>query len=200
MRQWNDKYSLVRVLHAVPEGEDVDIYINDTPLYKGLEFTEFSPYIYVPKGDYEFSVYLEDTKDNPLIKQKITINVNELVTVAITGNTDDLELLPIKEDIEAAEGNNSKVRAVHLSPNTPEVNILADENILFENVKFRDVTEYKQVAPKVYRVDIVVSKGNKILRSNQVTINSNRVYTFYALGNAPNVQIIQSLDGGTFLI
>ena len=44
MRQWNKEYSLVRFLHAVPEGEEVDIYINNVPFYKGLEFTEFSPY------------------------------------------------------------------------------------------------------------------------------------------------------------
>ncbi len=37
MRQWNKEYSLVRFLHAVPEGEEVDIYINMCFLVNDIE-------------------------------------------------------------------------------------------------------------------------------------------------------------------
>lgn len=199
LRQWNDRYSLVRVLHAIPEGEDVDIYINDNPFFKDLEVEEFTPYVYVPEGEYEITVYLAETQDNPLVRQKVKVNVSELVTIAITGNPGDIELVPIKEDTETASGNNSKVRVVHLAPNSPEVNIIVDEQDLFSNVKFRDVTEYKEVPPKVYTVEIEASSNNKLIRNDQVRINPNRIYTFYAIGNVPNVNIIQSLDGATFI-
>ena len=100
MRNWNGKYSLVRFLHAVPDGEEVDIYINDTPFYKGLEFTEFSPYVYVPEGNYTVTVYLEDTRENPIVTQNINVKVNELVTIAIVGDGKNIELIPVVEETE----------------------------------------------------------------------------------------------------
>ena len=199
MRQWNEKYSLVRALHAIPEGEDVDIYINNNPFFKGLEVEEFTPYIYVPEGEYEITVYLADTQDNPLVRQRVKVNASELVTIAITGNPEDIQLLPISEDTETASGNNSKVRVVHLAPISPEVNILADGQTLFSNIKFRDITEYKEIPAKVYDVEIEASSNKQLIRNDQVTINPNRIYTFYAVGNVPHVSIIQSLDGATFI-
>ncbi len=199
MRQWNKEYSLVRFLHAVPEGEEVDIYINNVPFYKGLEFTEFSPYVYVPQGNYTVTIYLEDTQENPIVNEKIDVNVNELVTIAITGESEDIKLLSIVEETEVVSGSNAKVRVVHLSPNAPAVNIVADNQELFANVKYRDVTPYIAIPAKEYTVNVEEARTNRIIRQNQVTINPGRIYTFYAVGNIPNAQILQSLDGATFM-
>ena len=199
MRQWNKEYSLVRFLHAVPEGEEVDIYINNVPFYKGLEFTEFSPYVYVPQGNYTVTIYLEDTLENPIVNEKIDVNVNELVTIAITGESGDIKLLSIVEETEVVSGSNAKVRVVHLSPNAPAVNIVADNQELFANVKYRDVTPYIAIPAKEYTVNVEEARTNRIMRQNQVTINPGRIYTFYAVGNIPNAQILQSLDGATFM-
>ena len=199
MRQWNKEYSLVRFLHAVPEGEDVDIYINNIPFYKGLEFTEFSPYVYVPQGNYTVTIYLEDTQENPLVNERIDVSVNQLVTIAITGEGGDVKLLPIIEETEVVSGSNAKVRVVHLSPNAPSVNITADNQELFADVKYRDVTPYIAIPAKEYTVNVEESRTNRLMRQNQVTVNPGRIYTFYAVGNIPNVQILQSLDGATFM-
>ncbi|MGL5329690.1 MAG: DUF4397 domain-containing protein [Peptostreptococcaceae bacterium] len=199
MRNWDKNYSLIRMLNAIPDGEEVDIYINGTPFYKGLDFPDFSPYVYVPQGEYTITVYLEDTKDNPIISEKITINAGELVTIAITGEGTDLKLLPITEEAEIVSGKDSKVRLVHLSPNYPDINIIADNQELFKNVKYRDITEYVSIPAKVYYVIIEEAVTGKSIRENQVKINEGRVYTFYIVGNIPNVEIIQSLDGVTFM-
>lgn len=200
MRQWNDKYSLVRILHAIPEGESIDIFLNGVPFFNDLSFTNFSPYVYVPEGDYRITVYVTNMKENPIIDQDISVSVNDILTIALILDEDKAELLFIEEDTEIASGQNAKVRAIHLAPVSPTVNILADGEVLFSNVSYKDITEYKEVEPKVYRVDLEVAENNKLIRSNQITINENRIYSFYALGNVPNVQIIQSLDGVTFMI
>ena len=199
MRNWNGKYSLVRFLHAVPDGEEVDIYINDTPFYKGLEFTEFSPSVYIPEGNYTVTVYLEDTRENPIVTQSINVKVNELVTIAIVGDGKNIELIPVVEETEIVSGNNSKVRVVHLSPNAPAVNIAVDGQEIFSNVKYKDITEYIPLPARTYAVNVNEAVTNKQLLQNQVTINPGRIYTFYAVGNMPNAEVIQSLDGATFM-
>lgn len=199
MRNYTDEYSLIRALHAVPDSDAVDIYINDSLFFKGIRFTQFSPYVYVPEGRYEMVVYAVDTNENPLLREPIEVKDGELITIAVSGNLNDLKLVEVKEDKEKAQKGYSKVRAVHLSPNAPEVNILLDEKPLFSYIEFRDVSDYEEIPAKRYRMDLEASKSNRIIRSNQVTINPDRIYTFYALGNLPNVQIFQSLDGATFI-
>lgn len=199
MREWNKRYSLIRMLHAVPEGEDVDIYINEMPFYKDLGFTEFSPYVYVPEGNYTVTVYESDTKENPIVNEKIDIKVGELVTIAIAGEWKDIKLLPVVEETEVVSGSNSKIRVVHLSPNAPSVNITADNQEIFQSVKYRDITPYIPVPAKEYDVIVEDAATKKLILQNQVTINPGRIYTFYAVGNLPNAEVIQSLDGATFM-
>lgn len=200
MRNFNKNYSLIRVLHAVPGGDDVDIYLNDKPFYKELDFTQFTPYIYVPQGKHTLIAYADGDLDKPILKQEIEVKNDELVTMAIVGDDKSIELLPIKEDKEIASGNNSKVRFVHLVPNGREVNILLDNKAEFSNVKFKDVTPYLEVAPKEYRIDVAAAQNGMIINSDLIKVNPNRIYTFYAVGNAPNFEVLQSVDGATFLI
>lgn len=199
MRDVNDDYSLVRVLHAAPNADAVDIYINDTLFFKELSFTEFSPYVYVPEGNYTMSVYPVNTTENPILSKYIEIDDDELLTIAIIGDNDNLDFLFIEEDTESTYGQNSKLRVVNLVPNSPRVNILEGENVLFPNVGYKDITRYKTVSPGTYALNVELVENGQIVLQNQISITSDRVYTLYALGNIPNVQIYQSLDGATFI-
>lgn len=199
MRNFKENYSLVRILHAVPDGDEVDVYINGFPFYNDIRFAQFTPYIYVPEGEYIFSVYLKDEKDKPLAETKVYVNPEELITMPIIVNGDCIELLPIPEEMGIPHGNKSKFKFVHLVPNAPAVNILMDGERIFTNLEYGNYTDYEELAPKEYKMDIEVAKNNKIAISNKVNINPGKIYTFYAIGNAPNVDIIQTLDGATFL-
>lgn len=199
MRDWNLKYSLIRMLHAVPEGDRVDIYINNMPFYKNLAFTEFSPYVYVPEGNYTVTVYPIDTQENPIINEKIDVKVGELVTIAISGSENDVKLIPVVEEAEVVGGNNAKIRVVHLVPNGPSVNIEVNGQKLYSNVEFREVTPYVTVLAGEYVVNVEESEEGKIILKNKVILNAGRIYTFYAVGNLPNAEVIQSLDGATFM-
>lgn len=199
MRDVNDDYSLVRVLHAAPNADAVDIYINDTLFFKELSFTEFSPYVYVPEGNYTMSIYPVNTTENPILSKYIEIDDDELLTIAIIGDNDNLDFLFIEEDTESTYGQNSKLRVVNLVPNSPRVNILEGENVLFPNVGYKDITEYKIVSPGTYTLNVELVENGQIVLQNQISITADRVYTLYALGNIPNVEIYQSLDGATFI-
>ncbi|MGL5693317.1 MAG: DUF4397 domain-containing protein, partial [Peptostreptococcaceae bacterium] len=73
------------------------------------------------------------------------------------------------------------------------------KEVLFKDIGYRDITEYVDVIPKVYDVLIEEAITSRIILENQVKINPGRIYTFYIVGNIPNAEVIQSLDGATFL-
>ncbi len=199
MRNFKENYSLVRVLHAVPDGEEVDVYINGFPFYSGIQFAQFTPYIYVPEGEYVFSVYLKGEKEKPLSETKIKINSEELITAPIILTKEGVKILRIPEEMGIPNGNKSKFKFVHLVPNMPAVNILLDENEVFKNIEYAMYTNYEEIPPKEYKMDVELAENKKIITSNQININPSRIYTFYAIGNVPNIDIIQTLDGATFL-
>lgn len=201
MRNFNENYSLVRALHAVVEGDVVDIYLNGRPFFNNIQFTNFTPYVYVPKGQYSIEVFLRDQKENPIITGNIDITSNELVTIAIVGESDkNIDILPIEEEMTIPTGNQSKTRFIHLVPNGRPVDIVLDGVRVLDNVGYKDITPYTDTNPKTYQVDVLLNENGQLIRQIQVTINPGRVYSFYALGNKPNFQIFQSLDGATFMV
>jgi len=137
-------------------------------------------------------------KENPIIRDSIEITNNELATLSLTG-FDEVSLLFIPEAKNDVNENISKLRVVHLSPNIPEVNIILDNQILFEDVYFREATNYINLPPNIYNVDIELAQNNRLLRSNRVRINPNGIYSLYMLGNFANFQVFRSLDGGAFI-
>ena len=198
MRNFSENYSLVRILHAVVEGDVVDVHLNGSPFANNVRFTEFTPYIYVPKGKYTVEVFQRDEKENPIIKGVIDITSCELMTIAISGENDkNIEIIPIEEEMTIPEGNKSKARFIYLVPNGRPIDIVLDEQTVLENVVYKDITPYMDIDPKTYQVDVLLNENSQLIRQIRVTINPGRVYSFYALGNKPNFQIFQSLDGAT---
>ena len=114
MRNFNENYSLVRGLHAVVGGDTVDIYLNGNPFFYNIKFTDFTPYVYVPEGKYTVEVFPRDQKENPIVTGTIEVSPGELITIAITGESDKtIEILQIKEEMETPTGNKSRARFIH---------------------------------------------------------------------------------------
>ncbi len=200
MRNFNENYSLVRVLHAVPNGDVVDVYLNGSPFFYNVRFTNFTPYVYVPEGKYTVEIFPRDQKENPIAKYTIDVEPGALMTVAIAGDADEsIDIIPIEEEMQTPTGNKSEVRFIHLVPNGMPVDVALDKQTVLENIEYKEVTPYTDIEPKTYQVDILLSENGRLIRQTRVTINPNRVYSFYALGNKPNFQIFQSLDGATFM-
>lgn len=198
MRNFDENYSLVRFLHAVQGEGTVDVYLNRDPFFYNMRFTKFSPYLYVPEGKYLLQVFKRDKKSNPILEKEVTIKGGKLLTTAFTGD-DDLDILFIEEDIEVPESIESKVRFVNLIPNSIDINVYLDGEIFVEDSDFQNISEYQLIEPKTYRLEVELTENNQLIRKLRITINPSRIYTLYALGNKPNFQIFQSLDGATFL-
>lgn len=199
MRNFNKNYSLVRVINAILDSAGIDVYLNGESLSNDLKFTEFSPYVYVPKGKYLLEVYPKDDKINLLFSKEIIIKEDELISLALTGEIENIELIEIEEDKEVPQNPYAKIRFVHLVPNGREINILLNDKTRAYNVSYKDVTPYFDIEPGIYDTEIEVSKNNQLVRRMQIKLNPYKIYTFYAMGNSPNFQIFQSVDGAVFM-
>ena len=192
--------SLVRIFHASPQAPEVDVYVDGNLAFSDLGFKEFTKYVYLDEGNHKVEVYLAGTKENPVISQIVDVPDGEMITVAATGNLDDLSLLAIPDDVSKEMSDSySTFRVIHLSPDAPAVDILEGEETLFEDIKFREGTEYIEVEPGKHNVKIALSSDGKVVLPLEITLNPNRIYTIYVVGDAANLSAIQSVDGNTYI-
>lgn len=203
-------FSLVRVFHASPDAPTVDVYIDQFPIAKNLDYKNFSYYVPVPVGNYDVEVYPAGDENDPVLSINIDVPGGQIITVAATGNLDDLTLLPIIDDAtQMVNEGEAKVRFYHLSPDAPEVYITANGNELFENISFREGSEYADVPSGSYNIQAYPIGANEAALSSTININEDKIYTIYAIGSADSnseaylagneLEVIQSVDGNTFV-
>ena len=191
--------SLVRVFHAAPQAPNVDVYVNDQMVFSNLAFGDFTRYVYLYEGEYNVSVYLAGQKDRPVINQMVDVPSQQIFTIAATGNLDNLGLLVIPDKVSKSPSQNySSVRVIHLSPNAPGVDILVDGDTLFEDISFGEGTDYVDLNPGTYNVNVVLNTDKSVVLPLKVTLNPDKIYTIYIIGNPPTLQAVQVVDGNTY--
>ena len=191
--------SLVRVFHAAPQAPNVDVYVNDQMVFSNLAFGDFTRYVYLDEGEYNVSVYLAGQKDRPVINQMVDVPSQQIFTIAATGNLDNLGLLVIPDKVSKSSSQNySSVRVIHLSPNAPGVDILVDGDTLFEDISFGEGTDYVDLNPGTYNVNVVLNSDKSVVLPLKVTLNPDKIYTIYIIGNPPTLQAVQVVDGNTY--
>ena len=191
--------SLVRVFHAAPQAPNVDVYVNDQMVFSNLAFGDFTRYVYLDEGEYNVSVYLAGQKDRPVINQMVDVPSQQIFTIAATGNLDNLGLLVIPDKVSKSPSQNySSVRVIHLSPNAPGVDILVDGDTLFEDISFGEGTDYVDLNPGTYNVNVVLNTDKSVVLPLKVTLNPDKIYTIYIIGNPPTLQAVQVVDVNTY--
>ena len=196
--------SYIRILHASPRTPSVDVYVNDKKTVSNLSYEKFTEYYKLPAGSYNIKLYTTRTKVNPILNKNLNLPSGKIFTIAAIGTYPNLSLLPINEPIGPIMPNKSLLRFVHLSPNSPKVDLaLKDGKVLFKNVAYKEVTDYVPVNPGIYNFEIKPAGTAKaVLYIPNIRLLRDRFYTIYAvglLGERPPLQVLIPLDGNSYI-
>lgn len=192
--------SYIRVLHAVPDAPNVDVYADDQLIAEDLAFGKYTDYISVPEGNYEITVYAAGTRSNPVLNNMLTVRPDTIQTIAAVGTLNTIGLLAIPDRMDGSEPGKALVRFCHLSPNAPAVDItLPDGTILFRNVSFKQLTPYLAVNPMNYTLQVrPTGTSTVVLSVPNVNLRQGMIYTIYAIGlvgNEPELSALLVMDG-----
>ena len=195
----NSSIGYVRVLHAVPDAPNVDIYANDNLIARDLAFSEYTDYIPVPEGTYTISLYVTGTKTSPVLTNMLRVNRNTISTVAAVGTLSTIGFLAIAEPKMSMDPSKSMIRFIHLSPNAPAVDItLPDGTILFRNVSYKQLSQYMAVNPANYTLQVrLAGTSTVVLTVPGISLQPNKYYTVYAIGlvgEDPELEALLLLD------
>ena len=190
---------LIRYLNVLPSQKSVDIYVNNKLLYSDVKYKSFTPYIYMENRSYKIDIYEAGTK-NILIRTTFIIPDESLFTLAISGNIGQEALIIVDEDIEQKSSNSQAVvRFVNLSPDLPIADIFNNDKPIVDNIDYKDQTIYEYLNPGGYTISVKGNLNGDDLVTTNIQFKTDRIYSIYIIGEIPNVELLQSVDGNTYV-
>lgn len=184
--------SLVRVLHASPDAPAVDIYVDGSEVVKGEQFKDNTDYVALSAGDHKVEIYAAGTKGEkePVLAKTVTTEAGKAYTVAAINKLAELELIAA-EDARKVTDKKAKVRVGHLSPDAPTVDVgLVDGDTLFSGASFPTITDYKELDPGTYDLEIRTPEGVQVLDLSGTTLDKNTAYSVFAVNTADKLEVI----------
>jgi hypothetical protein len=118
-----------------------------------------------------------------VLSRKVTVEAGKQYTVAAADIVEKLKLVVI-EDHPVVPSGETKVRFVHLSPDTQPVDIaVKNGDVIFRNIGFRRSSDYLPLSPLTVDLEVRAT-GTKdvLLPLPGLTFQRNQVYTLVAVG------------------
>jgi len=155
----------VRVGHVSPDAPAVDVVVNDdfaAPAVEDLVYTEVTPYLSPPPGDYNFKVVDSATQSVQAINLDATLESGTRTSVfAVNLLATGIEALVLADDPRSI-ATEARVRIVHGSPGAGLVDIYVNAPgtdittvaPAFEDVPFKAETGYVSLAGGTYDVSV----------------------------------------------
>ena len=133
-------------------------------LFDNVTYGNATEYLEVPAGEYTLEVRAATAGNNGTVVDSFGVDVENgtAYTAFAAGyvTPDDEEADVPLNLITTADGQAASLRAAHMSPNAPAVDVYLDNQTAVSGVEFSQVTEYAPVTPGNHTVTITAA-GNR---------------------------------------
>jgi len=192
----------IRVLHGSPDAPSVDVFANDGKVdaLSGLEFGDLSDYVAVPGDTYSIKVCATaDSTVCPIGPIDLEFEAGRKYTIAAS----DL-LAQIKADVYTdgnGEAGTAKARVVHLSADTPDVDVLTQDgsSAVVEDLAYRSATDYLELPADDYDLKVCAAADNTLcpLDPDTLSLENGMAYSVFAIGSleGETLTAVVAVDG-----
>ena len=157
----------VQIIHNSPT-PTVDLYVNGDLFYDNFVFRTATPFVSVP-ANVELNVGValgnSTSADDILVNFPLTLdNAGRYVVVAngIVGSEPGFNLEVFSHSlISASNPDNVSLLFFHGSPDAPEVDVLANGGVAFDDVSFAEFSGYISVPASSYTLDVTPAADNQ---------------------------------------
>jgi len=181
----------LRAVHAAPGAPEVDILLDGQPLAQAVAFGAATDYAPVPPGDHQLQVVpAGQPADAAVIDEEFSAEGNRAYLFVVTGTLDDLQSNTYEVDIRGVEGGQSRARLIHAVPDAGDVAVaVTGGDTLFEGVGFGDASDYRDIDPGTYSLDVRGDEDRTLLQVPELEILPGRTYDIIALGQLANQSV-----------
>lgn len=185
-----DEEPSVRLVHASPDAGPVDVYVDGERTAENVSFSTFVT-LPVDAGPHNVSLTEAGNESNVVSSVNATFEAGTGYAVAASGEVSadadtafELTVYTINET-EVAD-DEAAVQLIHLSPDAGPVDVTANDTVVFDNVSFRNATEFVTVPAGNYTVDVraaTETNDGEVVETVNVSLDGGTATTAFALGN-----------------
>jgi hypothetical protein len=181
--------AMIRVLHGSPDAPNVDVYADGSKILSDVPFGTLSDYLSVPAKTYAVRVCATGTDGTvdancPIIAD-LTFNAGKKYTIAASDLVAQIKANVFVDGGSPVDGK-AKVRVVHLSADTPAVDVLTQDGSakVVENLSYPDATGYLALAPGSYDLKVCAHADNSVCPLDPAALDlaSGTAYSVFAIG------------------
>lgn len=179
----------VRVLHASPDAPAVDVYVDGAAVLTNVGFGAISSYLEVPAGDHQVQVFAagaDPAVDAAVIDATVPLAAGSASTIAATNSIESIEAQVIA-DTPSPVGDAAQVRVIHLSADTPPVDIAPDGgDEIIQGLAYPTATEYLTVPAGQLDVEVRPAgavDGWVVANPGGVFLSDGKSYSLFAIGS-----------------
>ncbi len=192
--------STIRLLHAAPGANNIDIYSNGNPIAMNISFSNITQYYNINPGNNEIQIYKAGTYDNPIYTETIDIEPNSTSTLCVVLLESTLQLLKLKDGTPTSSSNESYLRFINLSPDSPLLTLsLPNGDTLFNGVEYLETTGYYLLSPGIYNLKVEATDATVLSKFiSEITLTGGFFHTLFIIGlfdGTPRIGSLFEQDG-----
>ena len=173
----------IRLMHAVPDAPNVDVYSNGKLIYSNLGFGSITDYLNLPAENYRIQLYKTGTKSRPLITEAFKVEPNGVYTIAVTYENNEISFFVLDDTHSVSNPLLSSVRFINLSPDSPLLSLrLPDNTVLFNETSYLETNDYYPMSPGIYNFIVISADGAFEKYISNVRLRKSQFITIYIIG------------------
>ena len=182
----------LRVLHAIPGGPSVDVYLDGKKTLEGIGYKTLSNYMAVPSGSHTLALRAAGSAATvaPLATLRRTVAADAYFVAAAASVAGKPTILVQNETTGKLNPKKASVRFYHLSPDAPAVSITAPSTSKMAANGTRNVV--KLLPPGKSRtaslnggaVTLSIRAEDKVVKEVPVSVEAGNRYAAFAVGRA----------------
>jgi len=174
----------VLVIHASPNAPGVDLLVDDVKQNtSALTYPQNTGYLKINSGARNFKVNVTGTTTT-VINANVTLEQDKSYSVFAIDSVSKISAIVVADDLSTPAPGKAHVRFIHLSPNSPAVDIAVDGGaVVFPNTSFKVGTAFTPLNAGTYDLEVRVAGTQTVaLDLDPINLEAGKIYTVFAKG------------------
>jgi len=176
----------VSVIHAVPNGPAFDLQDSGQELLPALAFGKVEGPTDVAAGDHSLQFMSASTE---LASLDTNLLERFVYTFLLVGNAGGGNYRVVQ--IRSRATSNTQVRVIHTSPDTPTVDIYFNDELVADDLEYREWQDWTPYPSLAYDVRIVEADGGDPIYEDQIALPPDESVNIFLLDAVERLRVVQ---------
>ncbi len=186
-----DEQAFLRVVHANPDIDAVDVFVDGLRLASGVRYGQFTGQAGIVTGEYTVRVVTDggNPLDDAIVQNTALVLGGQSLILLFAGNAEAPVLQTVAEDIAPLEAERSRLVLVNALSGDTSIGVDVAEGALIPPLSAGAISRPSLLESE--RRDLSLQSGGVVLSDYNINLRPRESYTLILAGRAPDFNVIQ---------